>query len=235
MLAAKEFGIAIVDTHHLSALWPEVEALAEEGLVSLAWTASLPCVAPAGGSKPLYGTNPFAFGWPRSGRPPLIFDQASALTARGELMILAENGSQAPVGAGIDRNGCPTTDPKAILEGAQLAFGGYKGASLALMVELLAGPLIGEFLSFEAEEYDAGAGAAPHGGELIVAMDPRRFGNSEGFSAQAERLFEAVLAQKGTRLPGERRLQSRRATLETGISIPRKLYDTITELSIPRS
>ena len=35
-----------------------------------------------------------------------------------------------------------------------------------MMVELLAGPLIGDLLSFEAQQDDAGKGAAPHGGEL---------------------------------------------------------------------
>jgi delta1-piperideine-2-carboxylate reductase len=215
---------------HVAALWPEVEALAIEGLVAFAFTASFPYVAPAGGTKALYGTNPMAFAWPRKDHPPLVFDQASAVMARGDVMILAREGKQVPEGVGIDSEGRPSTDPNAILEGAQLAFGGHKGASLALMVELLAGPLIGELLSFEAEEEDAGAGAAPHGGELILALDPTRFGDPHGFMDHGERLFDAVVAQAGARLPGARRFESRKRAAAGGIELPQSLHETIVSL-----
>jgi delta1-piperideine-2-carboxylate reductase len=220
-------ALAYVDMYHVGALWPEVEWLALDGLIALAFTPSFPYVAPAGGTKPLYGTNPIAFGWPRLDRPPLVFDQASAAMARGDVMIAAREGRQLPEGIGIDLDGRPTTDPDAILKGAQLAFGGYKGAAFALMVELLAGPLIGEFLSFEAERDDAGAGAAPHGGELILALDPSRFGDPDGFKEHGERLFAAIAAQEGARLPGARRVANRERTLKDGVVVPKGLYDSI--------
>ncbi len=231
--AAHENGIAamaLTDMYHIAALWPEIEALTSEGLAAFAFTASLPYVAPAGGKKPLFGTNPMGFGWPRGEKPPIIFDQASAAMARGEIMIAARDGHAVPEGAGIDADGHPTTDPNEILKGAQLGFGGYKGALLAMMVELLAGPLIGDMLSIEAEKDDAGAKAAPHGGELIIALDPARFGDPEGFLAHGEKLFEAIMAQEGARLPGMRRYRNRKETPATGITIPRSLADTIAGL-----
>jgi delta1-piperideine-2-carboxylate reductase len=220
-------ALAYVDMYHVAALWPEVEWLAQEGMVALAFTASFPYVAPAGGIKPLFGTNPVGFAWPRPGQPPLVFDQASAAMARGDVMIAARERRQLPEGVGLDREGRPTTDPDAVLAGSQLAFGGYKGAALAMMVELLAGPLIGDLLSFEAKEDDAGAGAAPHGGELILALDPRRFGDPAGHLERGERLFAAILEQPGTRLPGARRLANRERTAKEGITVPKSLYDSI--------
>jgi len=101
-------------------------------------------VAPAGGTKPVYGTNPMAFAWPRAGKPPMVFDQASSASARGEIQLHLRDGKPLPEGWAIDAEGKPTTDPQAALGGAQLTFGGYKGAAIALMVELLAGALIGE-------------------------------------------------------------------------------------------
>ncbi|MGE0211347.1 MAG: Ldh family oxidoreductase [Parvibaculaceae bacterium] len=228
--AARENGIAAmghVDMYHVAALWPETETLAMEGLVAIACTPSFPYVAPSGASKALYGTNPIAFAWPRPDSLPLVFDQASAAMARGEIMIAAREGHSVPEGVGIDRNGRPTTDPNAILDdGAQLAFGGHKGASLALMVELLAGPLIGDLLSFEAEEDDAGAKAAPHGGELIIAMDPKRFGDPEGALKHGEKLFAAITAMEGARLPSARRYANRQKTRD-GFTIPKSLHDSI--------
>jgi len=230
---ARENGIAavaFVNMFHIAAMWPEVERLAMEGLCAFAFTASYPYVAPAGGIKPLFGTNPMGFAWPRLDAPPLVFDQASAAMARGEIQIAARDGHSVPETAGIGPDGAPTTDPNVVLEGAQLGFGGYKGASLAMMVELLAGAMIGEFLSIEAIQDDAGRGGPPKGGELIMALDPAKFGDPEGFLAHGEKLFEAVLAQEGTRLPGARRFENRQKTAETGIDIPQSLHQSILEL-----
>lgn len=70
---------------------------------------------------------------------------------------------------GIDGDGQATTDAQAILDGAMLTFGGHKGSALAAMVELLAGPLIGDMTSAESLAWDKGAGGLPYGGELILA------------------------------------------------------------------
>ncbi|MBX2886001.1 MAG: Ldh family oxidoreductase, partial [Granulosicoccus sp.] len=78
-------ALAIHNTYNIAALWPEVETLAEQGLVAMAFTAANAFVAPAGGIKPLFGTNPMAFAWPRDALPPLVFDQASSACARGEI------------------------------------------------------------------------------------------------------------------------------------------------------
>ena len=120
---AKANGIAamaVANCHHFAALWPEVEAIAEHGLVGFAFTSSFSYVAPAGGTKPLYGTNPMAFAWPREGRPPLAFDQASSASARGEIQLHQRDGHDIPEGWAIDADGNPTTDPTAALAGALL-------------------------------------------------------------------------------------------------------------------
>jgi delta1-piperideine-2-carboxylate reductase len=223
-------SLAFVNMFHIAAMWPEVERLAIEGLVGIAITPSYPYVAPAGGTKPLYGTNPMGFAWPRKDAPPLVFDQASAAMARGEIQIAARDGHSVPETAGIGPSGEATTDPNIVLQGAQLGFGGYKGASLAMMVELLAAAMIGEFLSIESAEDDAGNGGPPKGGELIIAIDPARHGDPEGFLAHGEKLFSAILDQEGTRLPGARRFANRKKTPETGIDIPQSLHETILAL-----
>ncbi len=223
-------SLAFVNMYHIAALWPEVERLADDGLCGFAFTAAYPYVAPAGGNKPVYGTNPMGFAWPRKNAPPLVFDQASSALARGEIQLCARDGLNVPETAGIGPEGEATTDPNAVLAGAQLGFGGYKGATLALMVELLAGALIGEFLSVESFEDDGGQGGPPRGGELMLALDPTRHGDAEGFQARGERLFAAILAQEGTRLPGARRYANRLQTLEQGITVPASLYTDIIAL-----
>ncbi len=112
---AREQGLAalaLVNVHHFSALWVEVEALAGEGLVAFACTAYTPSVAPAGAREAFFGTNPIAFGWPRGdGRPPMVYDQATAAMARGEVMIAARDGHALPPGVGLGPDGQPSQDP----------------------------------------------------------------------------------------------------------------------------
>ena len=221
-------ALAVTNTHHFAALWPETEALAERGLVGFAFVAAMSYVAPAGGAKPLYGTNPMSFAWPRSGgRPPLVFDQASSASARGEIMIRQRDGEPIPEGWGIDADGNPTTDPAAALAGAQLPFGGYKGASIALMIELLAGALVGDLFSFEASEADLGDGGPPRGGELVLAIDPAKLGAGGDPLRHAEALFARILEQEGARLPSDRRYSARPRTSAEGVTVPRSLHDTI--------
>ncbi|MFP4374154.1 MAG: Ldh family oxidoreductase [Spirochaetaceae bacterium] len=234
---ARDAGIAalsVVNAYNVAALWPEVERLAADGLVAMAFTASLSYVAPAGGTEPLYGTNPMAFAWPREGRPPLVFDQASSASARGEIQVRMRDGTSIPEGWAIGPDGRSTTDPAAALAGAQLPFGGHKGSSIALMVELLAGALLGDLFSFEATMADTADTGVPRGGELIIAMAPERFapdGNRSAQLAHAERLFERVRAQQGARLPADRRYAARRRSERRGIRIPRTFYEELRSLA----
>ena len=222
---AKKQGVAIaavVNSHHFAALWPEIELLTDQGLIGMACTSYMPVVAAAGGTKPIYGTNPFAFGWPRPDGKAMIFDQASAVMARGDVMIAGREGRQLPPGVGIDAQGEPTTDPDEILKGAQLAYGGYKGASIAMMVELLAGPLIGEMLSFETAQHDVLDGGPPRGGEFILAIDPDRTGAEGNPVAHGERLFAELLKDPNVRLPGQRRAENRKRTKVEGVQVAHK-------------
>ncbi len=231
---ARETGIAalaITNTYHFSALWVETAALAEMGLVSIAMTSAKPMVAPAGGTKPLFGTNPLSFAWPRKGREPVVFDMATAAMARGEIMVAAREGHEVHDGAGIDENGNPTTDPEAILKGAQLAFGGTKGALFALMVELMAGPMVGGPFSVEQKEIDNADGGPAGGAEFLIVIDPVVMSGNAGALDHAEKLFDEILAQEGTRLPADRRYKVRPENEKSGIEIPLSLYDTIKSLT----
>ncbi|VEU42639.1 unnamed protein product [Pseudo-nitzschia multistriata] len=116
--------LAIHNSVHFAALWWEVEALANEGLVSLAFVNSRSFVAHhPGGKRKLYGTNPMAFGFPRpigtssenEARGPLVWDQASAAMARGEIQLCERDGHTLSEGVAIDRHGQPTTSPEAAL------------------------------------------------------------------------------------------------------------------------
>lgn len=232
---ARKTGIAamvIKNCYHFSALWPEVEALTDRGLIGLVMTQGVNCVAPEGGHKPTFGTNPIAFGWPRPQGNPYVFDFATSVIARSDIQMHQLAGQEIPLDWAMDSDGKPTSDPSAALKGALRTFGGHKGSALSTMVELLTGPLLGDLLSADSIKVDEGAGLTPLHGELILALDPDVFLGAERAHhfERAERLFESITAQ-GARLPSQRRYEARRRTLQTGeVSIPRHLYERIQAL-----
>lgn len=135
-------------------------------------------------------------------------------------------------GVAINSDGEPTTDPDEALAGAMLPFGGHKGSALSLMIELLAGPLIGDLTSVESMAFDDGDGATPMHGELLFALDPKRFTgiDAAAHSKRAEMLLNSVEGQ-GARLPSKRRYDARRRTEASGsVSIPRALFNDIKAL-----
>lgn len=210
--AATTFGIAalsIVNTFHFAALWPETEAIADRGLVGMAFTAYKPVVAPAGAREALFGTNPMSVAWPRPGATPWVVDMATSAKALGEIQIAARDGHDVPLDTGLDRDGNPTTDPAAITDGGViLPFGGYKGSAIATMVELFAAGMTGEQFSFEAGETDIEDGGAARGGELLLAMSPKVIAGPD-WAEHSEGFFERLTGLDGIRIPGQRRHQNR--------------------------
>ncbi|MCI0755550.1 Ldh family oxidoreductase [Teichococcus vastitatis] len=232
---ARQFGLAALalnNCYHFSALWADVERLAESGMVALSCTIGAHNVALAGGSAPAFGTNPLAFAFPRgAGRKPFVFDLSSSVVAKGEIELRRRSGMPLPPGWAVDREGALTTNPDDALNGAILPFGGHKGAALGLMVELLAGPLIGDLRSAEALAIDTHDGGPLRGGYLMLAIDPRHFGGGPGKMEDADAWLTSLAEQhQPARLPGTRRHAARQRSLAQGICIPRVLYDQLLEL-----
>lgn len=220
---ARELGLAALvvnDCTHFAALWPEVEAVTAQGLAALVMCPSYASVAPAGGTRPLLGTNPLAFGWPRPGRDPYVFDFATSVAARGEIELHRRAGKPLPEGWAIDATGAPTTDPVAALGGAMMPFGGHKGSAIGTMIELLAGVMIGDLTSPEALDFLGTTTIAPRHGELILALSPEKFaaGRPGDPFDRAETLLQAITGQ-GARLPSERRYAARARSEAEGITL----------------
>ena len=209
--AAKTNGVAVLSIkgcYHFAALWPETEYLAKQNLVGFACTAFKPSVAPAGAKKAFFSTNPISMAWPRNGQNPVVFDMATATMAKGEVMIAARDGHSLPDGVGLDENGEPSNDPKEILKGVLLPFGGYKGSAISLMVELFAAGLIGDVFSYEAQENDNNDGGPPSGGEFIMAFNPQIIAGPS-WEEHCGNFFQKLTSIDGVRLPGSRRHENR--------------------------
>jgi (2R)-3-sulfolactate dehydrogenase (NADP+) len=231
---ARTNGIAaagIVRSHHAGVAGHHAERLAEAGLVALVFANTPKAMAPWGGSKPLYGTNPIAFAVPHQGKPPIVVDLALSQGARGKILTAAQKGQPIPAGWAVDERGQPTTDAAAALAGALQPIGGAKGAALAFMVEVLAAALTGARFGFEASSFFDAEGAPPGVGQLLVAIDGDALAGAEVMAERLAALTAAVESDRTARVPGTRRIALREKARAQGISLNAGLLAEVRALS----
>ena len=197
-----------------------VERIARADLVAIHTVSCSRAVAPLGGTRPVFGTNPIAFGLPTA-HGPLVFDMGTSAFMLTELMLRERKGEELPPGVALDAAGQPTRDPAAARAGALLPFGGHKGYGLALMMQAL-GVLAGSALDPEEDN-----------GCLLIALRPDLLVPLDELKTDLTRLLDRVKATPRApgvdeiRIPSERAFANRARALLHGIEIDRLVYDAL--------
>ena len=211
-------AIAVSQSNHCGTLASHVEKLAMQGLIGIMVANTPAAIAPWGGNKPLYGTNPIAFAAPRAGQDPLVIDLSLSVVARGKVMNAKKTGQSIPAGWALDKDGQSTTDPNAALDGGTMVpIGEAKGTALALMVEILAASLTGANTSADMPSFFAPSGPSANAGQFLIAIKPNDMG---GAMMRIEALLNDIAETPGARLPGVRRTEARNHALKEGLYVP---------------
>jgi (2R)-3-sulfolactate dehydrogenase (NADP+) len=221
---------AVFNSHHFGVAGYHVERLANAGIVGLLFSNSPEAIAPWGGRKAVFGTNPIAFGAPRRGSHPLVIDLSLSKVARGKIMVAAKRDEPIPEGWALDADGNPTTDAKAAMAGTMLPMGDAKGAALVLIVEILAAALTGGNFGFQASSFFTAEGDPPSIGHLMIGLDPYALSGGT-FSDRLEELVSAISEQPETRLPGARRIEAREAARKHGIILTSSVHAELLALA----
>lgn len=228
--AARREGIAMmVLSHSYSAgvLGWFVDRLARSGLVALMFANSSALMAPHGGRRAWFGTNPLAWAAPRRNGDPVVADLSSSTVAWVKVNAAATAGEPIPLGWALDADGNPTTDAKKALEGSMVPAAGHKGSALALLVDIMSGGVAGSNFSHEAPSFGGTVGGPPDVGQVIIAIDPA-VGTGPGYLDRLEYEFSALAAEPGVRLPGDRRLHDRASAEANGVVVPGDLMTLLT-------
>jgi LDH2 family malate/lactate/ureidoglycolate dehydrogenase len=204
------------------------EMIAKAGLVVIHSVSAPPAVAPFGGTRPVLGTNPIAFGFPTE-REPLIIDMGTSAFMGTDLQFRDRLGVPIPEGVALGPDGRPTTDASAARRGALLPFGGpeggYKGFGLALAMDAM-GALSAGLQTAESVS-----------GYMFVAFKPDLFVPIAEYRRDVTRRIDAIKAsprQAGVaeiRIPGERAQATRARMLHEGIEVERKIYNALQRLA----
>ena len=209
---ARENGIGIAlarNSNHFGAVGPYCYLAAEQGFASICASNATPTIAPTGGRQTRVGNNPLAIGVPRPGAHPVILDMAMSVVARAKLRDALKRGESIPDTWATDKDGRPTTEPRAAIDGFLLPFGGYKGYGLALMVDLFAGLLTDASYLTRVNSWIDEPHLEQKIGHFFIAIDTARLGSSQWL---AERMadFTAIVHDtipadpaNPVRLPGE--------------------------------
>lgn len=218
--AAGGQGIAMAGihrSHHAGVAGVTVEALARRGLVALMFANAPAAMAPWGGRRPLFGTDPIAFAAPVPDGHPVVVDVSLSKVARGKLMAARQKGEKIPEGWALDPDGNPTTDPDAGMAGTMIPLGDAKGTALALMVELLCAGLTGANFAYEQSSFFDDKGDPPGNGQALIVIDPDAF--APGAVARFGEMAAAIAGESGARVPGHRRQEVARRVARDGIEV----------------
>ena len=217
---AKKSGFAIAGTFNTStssgAIGYYASRLAADGFIGFAFSRSPERVAVYGSYEPVFGTNPLAVAIP-SEQDPIILDMSTAATSYFGLVEALTAKRSIPADFAYDNQGIPTTDPQKAIAGAIRSFDrSYKGSGLALIGEILAGPLVGAAF--------CGIGNSKgNWGHLIFAIDPELLTDRQTLTGKVSEIVRKVKSTKKLAgveeifVPGERENLLARQRRESGL------------------
>ncbi len=218
---AKQYGLGAVTvrngTHFGIAGYYSLMA-AKEGMMGFTVTNARPAVAPTFSTEPMLGTNPIAFAAPSDMDYPFCFDGATPISQRGKIEVAARAEKQVPAGWVIDAEGNPMADPDEILAafgtataallplgGAGEELAGYKGYSLATMVEILSASLCGGAFMKDLLGFAPDGSRRPYMlGHFFLAIDIEHFVPLEVSCRITGQIMRAL--QNARKAPGAERI-----------------------------
>ncbi|HXF88850.1 MAG TPA: Ldh family oxidoreductase [Xanthobacteraceae bacterium] len=191
-----------------------------------------------GGAENLLGTNPIAFAIPAGEEPPVVLDIATTVVSYGTVKSYRLQGKPLPEGWMIDaKTGAPLTDPARSAEGLLLPIGGYKGAGLALVLGLLAGPLNGAAFGRDVIDFNYNDADACDTGHFLIALDVARFRPLAEFKREVDRHLRELRNSPrlpgfdAIRLPGEQRAARQQDRKKNGIPIAGEVMALLDKLA----
>jgi uncharacterized oxidoreductase len=204
---------ALVNCAHTGRIGAFSEALARRFMWGMVFGGGanrhLHEVAPHGGAKGVFDTNPYAFSLPMTKSSMASADFATAATAQGKVLVYRTNKKPLPPGWVIDKDGKPSVNPEDLYDGgALLTSGEQKGSAMALIAELFGEAVLG----------------TPH--ELnwfVIAVDLNRFTDQAAYFSQALSLQTKIencppaAGVDKVRWPGQPEVESEAAASNDGI------------------
>lgn len=217
---ANEFGVGIVGVRNSNNFGTAAYFLnqaAQQNFISTIYSNSAPALAPWGGSKAVFGTNPIGYGFPvGEGKAPIILDMATSFVARGKIRLAAKNNEKIPLGWALDQYGNPTDDANEALKGTLVPIGEHKGSGLSMIVDLFAGLLTGAGFAGDVLNLNTN-GEYSRNGHFVMVLNIDFFMSQEEYQSKIEYLISKIKEQQTTitiKYPGESAFENSKTNSE---------------------
>lgn len=194
---------AVRGSNHAGAMASYAMQALPHDMIGIATTNALPTMPPHGGASRLLGINPLAVAIPAGRARPIVHDASFSHVAHGKVRVFAQRGARLPEGWATDRDGMPTTDATAALEGLLLPIGGYKGVALAMVMGVLSSLLSGAAYGTELGSLAAGPRAGQDG-HFVMAIRVQAFEDVSRFKDRVDTLVDEM--HRAPRAPGVERI-----------------------------
>ncbi len=239
---ARAGGVGVVgvarSTHFGAAAYYTMRAAAQN-MIGVAITNTLPLMPAVGGAARTVGNNPISYAIPAGRHRPVVLDIATSVVAAGKIQRARGRGDRIPLDWGVDRKGAPTDQPEAVLDGGMLLpVGGHKGFGLAMIFDLLCGPLTGSGWSPGIAGLTLPEHARPQNvGQVFMALDVAQLRPFETFADEVDRYIDVVHASPRAPgadriyVPGEIEFETADARRRNGIPLDTNVVDDLAHLA----
>jgi LDH2 family malate/lactate/ureidoglycolate dehydrogenase len=233
---AAQFGVGVClakNTTHWGRAHAYASRAAQAGYIGICTTNAMPTMAIWGAKKKVIGNNPLAIGIPGIERDkPVVLDMAMSQAAVGKVTTWLREGRELPNNWGIDAQGNPSSDAKAILAGAVSPMGEHKGAGLALMMELLTAALAGGAFTQELYAKDQ-SGIDAHSSKIFIALNVKAFIDPELFQQRVGDFLQYLQQEASPfQYPGERGWHCRDRNLQAGVPLHGEIVLQLADVGI---
>ena len=203
---AETYGISYVsikDSNNFGTAGYFAKMAADKNMIGIVMGNSAPAIAPSGGREAMFGTNPISIAFPLiDSSNPFIFDMATSVAARGKIRLAAKNGESIPIGWALDKDGNPTTNPNAAIEGTMIPIGEYKGVGISMVIDVLAGLLSGSAFAGDVKALNEKKDFSRYGHGICV-IDFSKFMSVEDYEERISYFVNRVKQYDGI-MPGEK-------------------------------
>ena len=182
---------AVGGSNHAGTMDFYVRMAVDHDMIGIATSNALPTMAPWGGIDKIVGLNPIGIGIPSGTEADVVLDVALGATAHGKIRVYQQKDQPIPNHWAFDRQGRPTTDPTAALDGLIQPIGAFKGLGLAVCMGILSSLLSGAGYGTESGNMADGAIAGADG-QFYMAINVACFEDIDRFKSRADDVVRQI-------------------------------------------
>ena len=235
---AKATGVGVVTVIHggpCGAPGFYGEIAAREGMVAVVVANTEPVVVPHGGRNPFFGSSPLVITFPDGAEGAVTLETLTSVVPFEKIENAKREHQTIPKDWAIDSEAAPTGDPLSVA--ALLPFGGGKGHSLGLAINVLTSLLTGAVAGPDVLRLRGNADKPAAQSQFFLVIDIGHFAPRVEFLIRVRQMLERLRTEPTAPdfpkvfVPGETEMWAFKKRSAGGIPIPEKIWSDLEDIA----